>query len=64
MEAAREDKGFELMETYIRKIQNTFVQYIATRLILDLCKAAERKQGEWVGMWWWKQAGFDLVGEI
>ena len=44
-EAAREEAGFETMETYIWQSQNTVAKYIATWLILDLCKAAERKQG-------------------
>ena len=35
---------------------------IATQLVLYLCEAAERKQGSWVGMRWWKQAGIDLAG--
>ena len=63
MEAAREEAGFELMETYIRRSQNTVVQYIAVRPIMKLCKAADRKQGAWVGMQWWEQAGLDRVGE-
>ena len=47
-EAAIEEAGFETMETYIWQRQNTAAQYIATRPILDLYKAAERKRGnEW-----------------
>ena len=34
-----------VIATYIQQRQNTVAQYIATRPILDLCKAAERKQG-------------------
>ena len=49
-ELAREEAGFELMEIYIRKSHNTVAHYIATPLILDLCKATERKQGDWVGI--------------
>ena len=44
-EAAREEAGFEIMETYIWKSQNRVAQYISTRPILDLCEAAERKRG-------------------
>ena len=40
-----------------------FNQYIAMRSLVDLCEAAEKKQGEWVGMRWWEQAGIDLTGE-
>ena len=38
------------------------MQYIATRPILDLCKAVERKRGERVGMRWREQAVLDLAG--
>ena len=50
------------METCIQQRQNVVTQYIATQLLLDLCEAAERKQGERVGMWWWEQEGIDLTG--
>ena len=49
-EAEIVEAGFETMETYIRRRHNTVVQYIATRPLLDLCKAMGRKQGAWVGM--------------
>ena len=51
--AAREEVGFELMETYIWQIQNMVAQYVAMRPILDLCEAAERKRGDQVGIRWW-----------
>ena len=51
------------MEIYIRKRQNTFAQYIVTRLIMDLCEAADRKRGAWVGIRWWEQAELYLEGE-
>ena len=44
-EAARVEAGFELMETYIWQRQNAVTQYIATRSLLVLCEAAERKWG-------------------
>ena len=58
----REEVEFETMENYIRRRQNKFVQYIAKKSILDLCKAVERKPGERLGVWWWKQAGIYLEG--
>ena len=61
-EAAGAEAGFEPMETYIWRRHNMVTQYIVTRSILDLCKAAERKQGAWVGMQWWEQARIDLEG--
>ena len=63
VEATIEEAGFDPVETYIRKSQNTVMQYIATLPILDLCKAAERKQGARLGMRWWEQAVLDLVGK-
>ena len=53
MEAAIEEAGFDPVETYIRKSQNTVAQYILTGPIMDLCKAVKRKRGARVGMWWW-----------
>ena len=50
------------MGTYIQKRQNMVVHYIATRSLMDLCKAVERKQGAQVGMWWWEQEGICLTG--
>ena len=61
MEAVGEEAGFDPMETFIRRWQNTVAQYIATRPILDLCEASEKNWGVQVGMWWWKQAGIDLA---
>ena len=48
------------MDTCIRQRHNTFVQYIATQLLLDLCKATERENGTGVGMRWWEKVGVDL----
>ena len=50
------------MENYIRRRHITVAQYIATRLILDLCNSAERKRGDWVGIWWREKVGIDLAG--
>ena len=50
------------MEDYIRQRQNTFAQYIAMQLLLDLCEAMERTPGMRVGMWWWDQSGIYLTG--
>ena len=61
-EAAIEEAGFEPMETYIWRRHNTSAQYIATRTILDLCKAAERKREDRVGKRWWEQVIIDLSG--
>ena len=60
--AAREEVGFELMETYIWKIQNMVAQYVAMRPILDLFKAEESNWGYRVGMRWWEQELIGLLG--
>ena len=51
VEAAREEAGFEPMETYIWQRQNMVAQYIAMQPILYLCEASYRNQGAQVGMW-------------
>ena len=51
-EAAREEAGFEPMETSIWRSQNTVAQYIATRSLLYLCEVVERNQGAQVRMCW------------
>ena len=54
---SREAVGFLTMEEYVRRIQNTVTQYIATRSLLDLCEGSERAPGARVGMQWWEQEG-------
>ena len=60
--AAREEAGFQTMQEYIRRRQNTVAQYIATRSMLDLCEGSEKAPGARVGMRWWDQAGINLAG--
>ena len=36
--AARKEAGFEAMEEYISRSQNTVTQFIDTLLLLDLCE--------------------------
>ena len=38
------------------------MHYIATRSLMELCKAAERKQGAQLGMRWCGQEGIYLTG--
>ena len=40
-----EEAGFLTMEEYIRPIQNTVPQYIATKSLLDLCEGLESVPG-------------------
>ena len=53
--AEMKEAGFEERGSYILKKQNTVVQYIATRPILDLCKNMVRKPGAWIASIWWEQ---------
>ena len=56
------EAGFEGIGTYVTGRQNPAAQYIATRLIMDLCEQAARRPGVWVSRWWWEYAGLDLEG--
>ena len=50
------------VETYVSRRQNTVAQFIATRPIMDLCLAAERRPGPRVSKRWWEQDGVDVEG--
>ena len=54
--------GFQEVETYISRRQNTVAQYIATMSIMDLCLAANRRSGPRVATRWWEKEGWDLEG--
>ena len=60
--ASREEAGFLTMEEYVRHRQNTVVQYIATRSLLDLCEGSERAPGAQVSMRWWEQEVIYMAG--
>ena len=47
-----EETGFEEMVYYVLKRQNMVAQYIATCLILDLCKKTVQRPGGWVDRRW------------
>ena len=57
------ETGMVGTRTSILRRQNTVAQFIATRLILDLCEQATRRPGAWVSKRWWDQTGIDLKGE-
>ena len=52
LEAAMAAAGLEEVETYILSCQNTISQYIATRLIMELCLEAERRPVAQVAQIW------------
>ena len=49
-----QEAGFEEMEEYVPKSQNTVAQYIMMRPILDLCKDRVQMRGRWVAKRWWE----------
>ena len=51
-EAIREEVLYEV-EAYVMMRQNTFAQYIETRLIIDLCEEAVRRTETRVYKRWW-----------
>ena len=54
--------GFQDSDTYVSRNQNTVKKYIATRPIMDLCLAANRRPRGKLAMRWWEQDGLDLEG--
>ena len=44
---------FQEVETYIYRCQNTVTQFIATRPIIELCLAVERRQDSRAANQWW-----------
>ena len=55
--------GMVGIQTSIIRRQNMVAQFIATRLILDLCEHATRRPGARVSRRWWEKTGIDLKGE-
>ena len=49
------EAGIVRIRTSILRRQNTVVQFIATRPILDLCEKAVRRSGAQVPRRWWEQ---------
>ena len=56
------DEGLKYLETYVYRHHNTVAQFIATRPIMDLCLAEERKTVPQVSRRRWKQDGLDVGG--
>ena len=53
LEEAVGEAGFEGINKYITRRQNTVARYIATRKILDLCEQSNQRPGARVYLWWW-----------
>ena len=56
------EAGLQNVETYVSRLHDTVVQYIATRPIMELCLVEKRRTGPRVTKSWWEQDGLDLVG--
>ena len=54
--------GLEEIKVYITSFQNTVAQYIATRPIMELCLATERKPVMSLYRKWWEQISLDILG--
>ena len=54
---ALEVAGMFTMEHYVSIRQNTLVNNITTRPILELCREAERRTGSPSRLYWWTQPG-------
>ena len=62
MEETILEAGFEEIGTYITRRQNTVVQYIVTRTIMDLCEWSAWRTGATVSRKWWEQDSLYLEG--
>ena len=54
LEETMVEAGFEGIITYITRRHNTVAQYIATRLILNLCERSTWRMGATVSQRWWE----------
>ena len=50
------------VDTYVSRFHSTVAQFIATRPIMDLCMAVERRPGSRISKRCWNQEVLDLEG--
>ena len=62
MEDVMMEAGLQELKNYVSHHHNTVAQYIATRLIIDLCLVEKQRPETRVAMWWWEKEGLDLEG--
>ena len=62
LEYAMVEAGLQEVETYDSCRQNMVAQFILTRLIMNLCLAAEWRQGPRMSKRWWEQDGVNVEG--
>ena len=56
------EAGSKGISRYITRSNNTFMQYIVTQPIMNLCGRSYQRPGLGMSRWWWEQAGLDLKG--
>ena len=56
------EAGLQEVDTYVSRRQNTVTNFIASRLIMELCLAAAWSPGSRVANRWWEQDRFELEG--
>ena len=54
-EAVLEEVGLKTVEEYVKVRRATIAQYVATRPVLDECRAGTRQRGSSPQQWWWEQ---------
>ena len=57
-----QEAGFEEVDAFVLRMQNTAAQYIAMRQIMDLCEETVQILGMWVVKRWWEKELLYLVG--
>ena len=62
MEEAIREAGLKGIRKFITRRQNTVVQYIVTRTIMDLCEWSAWRTGATVSRKWWEQDSLYLEG--
>ena len=60
LEDAMVEAGLKEVDTYVYLRQNTVVQFIVSRPIMDLCLEEEWRTGSRMAKRWWDQDGLDL----
>ena len=53
LEAVMAETGLQEVDNYVSRRQNKVIQFIVTRLIMDLCLVAEWRPGPQLYRRWW-----------
>ena len=60
LEEVMKGVGLQEVETYVSRRHNASTLFIATRPIMDMCLAVERRPVSQVSKQWWDQEGMEL----